>query len=316
MQRLSPLVAVISGLNPGRFTLNGTNCYLVGRGESRVLIDTGEGGRQAVIDKMREALAQSRLSDVIITHRHYDHVGGLADVLASFTPAPKVHMWPLGAGGRAACKHSSREADGAFRTDLPAGARVHDLTHGGVVAAEGATLRCYHTPGHTDDSICLFLEQEGSLFTGDLVLGAGTAVFSDLARYMESLQLALSLRPGRLYCGHGPVVEDGQSKLREYITHRTLREEQILAQLSTGNLSAPELVSRMYADTHPALHAAAAGNILLHLEKLRGERRVAMFATAGEGEGASAARWGVVASPAPDPASASTASNLVLPSAL
>ena len=53
-------------------------------------------------------------------------------------------------------------------------------------------------------------------------------VFEELSTYMESLDKLLRLQPGRLYPGHGPVVEDGVAKIHEYIAHRKMREKQVL----------------------------------------------------------------------------------------
>jgi glyoxylase-like metal-dependent hydrolase (beta-lactamase superfamily II) len=54
-------------------------------------------------------------------------------------------------------------------------------------------------------------------------------VFEDLGVYLASLRKQLALRPGRLYPGHGPVVEDGIAKLRDYIAHRARRDAKIMA---------------------------------------------------------------------------------------
>lgn len=112
-----------------------------------------------------------------------------------------------------------------------------------------ASLKVLHTPGHTQDSICLLLSdphQNPILFSADTVLGHSTAVFEDLSAYITSLKLCISALSAaikqaggkeaeiKLFCGHGEVIDDGIGKLREYLQHRQDREEQVLEGLANA----------------------------------------------------------------------------------
>jgi ribonuclease/clavin/mitogillin len=271
--RHSALVASVLGQNPGPFTGPGTNTYLVGRGAHPILLDTGQ-GMATYPPILARALLQlcedGALERIVLTHAHPDHIGGVAQVRA---------RW----GELAVLKRPWPERDAA------AGLVPTPIGEGDVVQAAGVTLRAIFTPGHAPDHLCYYLEEEQALFTGDVVLGAGTTVIpddtGDLGQYMESLRRLLKLAPRRIYPAHGPVIEAGEAKIREYIAHRELRERQILTVLGKGPATVAAIVQAIYRDLPRTLQAAAASSVRSHLKKLAGEGRVTVE------EGATADCW-------------------------
>ena len=258
---LSPIVHRVLGLNPSTFTGPGTNTYLLGVDQGEVtLIDTGSGVAD-YITLLQEHLAahgNPTLREILLTHVHPDHIGGVAQLQALYPGIP-VHKFPW------------PEADGPWPACQP-------IADGDIFRGAGFTLRAIHSPGHAQDHICFFLEEEQALFTGDVVLGVGTTVIpqhgGDLGDYLETLRQLLGQEVCRLYPGHGPVIEDGPAKIREYLDHRLKREQQVLAELETGPKSVEGIVRSIYRDYPQHLYAAAGQSILSHLNKLERESRV------------------------------------------
>jgi len=258
----SERVTVALGQNPSVFTGPGTNAYLVGTGRARILIDPGQGEPAflPVLARAMERCGCERIQEIVLTHGHPDHIGGVRSVLQRFGRV-RVRKLP------------SALFDGPY-ADLG----LEPLAEGEPVTTEGATLRGVHAPGHAPDHLNFVLEEERALFSGDNVLGVGTTVIpaesGDLGDYLRSLEKLLAEKPTRIYPAHGPVIADGVAKLREYIAHRAERERQILAALASGPKRAMEIVKVVYAAYPPALHAAAAQSVIQHLRKLLRERRV------------------------------------------
>jgi glyoxylase-like metal-dependent hydrolase (beta-lactamase superfamily II) len=253
----SPRVTVALGQNPSVFTGPGTNAYLVGTGRARILVDPGQ-GEPAFLPVLAEAMRRcgcERIQEIVLTHGHPDHIGGVRSVMERFGRV-RVRKLP----------------DATF--DAPYGdLRMEALAEGEPVTTEGATLRGIHAPGHAPDHLNFVLEEERALFSGDNVLGVGTTVIpaesGDLGDYLRSLERLLAEKPTRIYPAHGPLIADGVAKLREYIAHRAERERQILDALTgRAGLRPMEIVQIVYAAYPPALHAPAAQSVVQHLRKL------------------------------------------------
>lgn len=227
----------------------------MGQGPRRILIDTGE-GKPSWASSLKTVLSQEKatIDQVILTHWHHDHVGGVKDLL---TQAPDARIY----------KHKPSSSQS-------------DIANGQRFQTQGATLTAFFCPGHTDDHMALVLEEEDAMFTGDNVLGQGTAVFEDLATYMDSLQKMQHEFAGRAYPGHGPVIEDGKGKIQEYIRHRQEREEQIIdvlgkpTQEDKRGWGSMEMVKVIYKAYPENLYAPAEKGLLQVLDKLKKEGRV------------------------------------------
>lgn len=260
--RHSPRVATVLGHNPSPFTGPGTNTFLIGTGRRVIILDTGQGvpiWADLLDTALKELCAGAGVERVVVTHAHPDHIGGVGQVRERHGKVEVLKMpWP--------------------GHDAAAGEPLTEIGHDAVIETEGATLRAIHTPGHAPDHLCYYLEEERALFTGDVVLGAGTTVIpddtGDLGDYMDSLRRLLALDLATIYPAHGPVIRNPREKILEYIAHRELRERQVLEALAEGPSEVMAIVKRIYVDVPEYLHPAAAGSVRSHLKKLGREGRV------------------------------------------
>lgn len=266
----SELVGRVLGLNPGMMTGPGTNTYLVGRRDP-ILLDTGAGVPEylPLFERYMSERGFRQPSRVVLTHRHRDHLGGVEQLRGRY--------------------RGLRVAKMVYRdTGLPED--VENLSDGDTIEGDGVRLVAVHTPGHASDHLCYYLPEEKAVFTGDVVLGGSTTVIpaedGDLLDYMDSLRRLQGLDVRRIYPAHGPVIEDAQAKLTEYIEHRLLRERQILEALGDGLRTIPVMVERIYREVPASLHPVAAQSVASHLKKLAREGRVREHT-----EGSGPSRW-------------------------
>jgi glyoxylase-like metal-dependent hydrolase (beta-lactamase superfamily II) len=231
--------------NPGVYTLEGTNTWIVGS-EPSIVIDPGPNIPEHLAAVAHQA---GLVGAVLITHDHPDHAPG-AVPFAELVGAP---LYAYRLAGAESLRSQQRVRAGAV-----------DLT-------------AVHTPGHTSDHMAFFEPASGSLFTGDAVLGRGTSFIDppggDLVAYLRSLKRMVALDPRTIYPGHGPVVQRAREKLLEYLAHREEREVQVLGALADGPRTIAEMVEVIYADHPKDVRPLAARSVLAHLLKLADEGR-------------------------------------------
>lgn len=257
--QLEDLVTRVLAPNPGMWSLDGTNTYIIGApGAAEVaIVDPGppDPGHFA---RVESALASrgARCRWILVTHHHIDHAEAalpwsarLGATVAAASPAV------AGPGGRL-------------------------LADGDRVELAGTRIEVVGTPGHCRDHLAFRLES-GTVLAGDHILGRGTSVITypegDLLAYLHSLRRVHDLGPDALYPGHGPEMRDDPSAVIEYyLAQRQFREQQILAALGGGPRGIRGLVEQIYVSTDRRLLGAAEMSTRAALEKMRAEGTLAI----------------------------------------
>jgi len=238
-------IELVRADNPGPFTLEGTNTWLVGR-EPCWVVDPGPAMPGHLARVAADAGARGGVGGIVITHDHADHVAGVADLLAL------VGDVPVGAAAWAGA--TERLTDGA---------QIGPFT---AVA----------TPGHAPDHLAYLTGR--TLFSGDAVLGHGSVFVAPdpgaLRGYLAGIDRMLALDPAVICPGHGPIVMEPRAKLEEYRDHRLDRERRLVAALDDGLRTLDELLDRVWFDAPAILRPAAAVTLAAHLDKLAEEGRL------------------------------------------
>jgi glyoxylase-like metal-dependent hydrolase (beta-lactamase superfamily II) len=238
-------VALVRADNPGPFTLEGTNTWLVGRDPCWV-VDPGPDDAAHVEAVLGAASDRGEIGGIALTHDHADHAGGV-DALRRRAGVCTVAAARLAGAG-------TRLADGDTVGPL-------------LVVA---------TPGHAPDHLAFVAGR--ALFSGDAVLGRGSVFVAPdpgaLSGYLRALERLAALDLAVICPGHGPLVLDPQAKLAEYREHRLDRERRLVAALEAGRRGVEELLDAAWADVPSGLRPAAAVTLAAHLDKLEEEGRL------------------------------------------
>jgi hydroxyacylglutathione hydrolase len=182
----------------------GSHVYLIKGLNKNLLIDTGVAQNFPILkeDLSEVGLSIEDIHLIILTHEHFDHIGGtqffqhVAVVAAHYLAANKIELQDefvtlsMGHG----------QVKNMFRVDLW-------LEEGAIFDLGNYELHVIHTPGHTSGGICLFEPKEGLLFSGDTIFANGTlsdiAMSGNVSDYVSSIQKLSSLRVNETYPGHG-----------------------------------------------------------------------------------------------------------------
>jgi glyoxylase-like metal-dependent hydrolase (beta-lactamase superfamily II) len=243
--------------NPGIMTLQGTNQYIVGK-DSALVIDvalSADSNMDGILEQA-EAMGVKRIEKILLTHIHSDHCGGALALRKRCGAKLGIHRSRAGYLGGEDFQYNDNDR----------------------IAFDGGELHVLHTPGHESGHCCFYEGDDRVLFSGDNILGFGTAVIhppdGNMTAYLKSLERLLEFSVDLILPGHGPLVAQPEAKIREYIKHRQMRENQVLQALRGGRDTIGDITEMIYVDVSAALKRVAEFSVQAHLEKLMDEGRV------------------------------------------
>ncbi|CAG0945163.1 partial Hydroxyacylglutathione hydrolase GloC, partial [Anaerolineae bacterium] len=173
----------IINLTESKSMIYSSNAYLIlgdwnALDDANTLVDVGND--PTAIEKIRQiatGVGKKAIEQVIITHGHFDHTGILPQMRQAFAPLVYAQSTFVGPD---------------------------------IVMEDGARIKCgdrtfevIYTPGHSDDSICLYCQTDGALFVGDtpVVIRSNQQTYD--ARFVNALEQLCHKDVHAIYFGHG-----------------------------------------------------------------------------------------------------------------
>lgn len=267
--RLLKNVVRLTAPNPGFMTGPGTNSYLVGDPHTGyIAIDPGPADT-AHIERLWRA-AGGQIHAIVCTHSHADHSPGAKPLQALCNGRPPILGLPSQPTARAnAAFTPDRALQDQELLTLTGQTPEGEITH---------TLRVIHTPGHAANHLCLLLQEDGLLFSGDHILNGSTTVIDppdgDMTAYLDSLDkldAACAEHDARFILpAHGYVLGRARETIAQLRAHRLAREAKVLAVMQAepdGTMD--DWVAKAYDDVVPRVWPVAKRSLLAHVERIR-----------------------------------------------
>lgn len=261
---LGPGLVRLTANNPSPFTFKGTNTYIVGDTDLAI-IDPGPED-DAHLASLLDVIAGRRVSHILITHTHRDHIDGLAALQAE-TGAT------VGGFGRAGLNTPdvilSPDGRNFIDSDFDPELKLRD---GDSVSGDGWELLVHHTPGHAPDHLCFEWTARRILFSGDHVMGWNTTVIAPpeghMGDYLASLEKLIDRPVDVFHAGHGGQIREPIRVTKAYLVHRRMREQAITESIRAGNDTIAKIVALIYTQIDSSLRAAAMLSVQAHVEHM------------------------------------------------
>lgn len=258
--------------NSSAMTGPGTNSYIVGDAATGyIVIDPGPNDFDHIGRLWRATHGDIRM--IVCTHSHADHSPGAAPLQALCKNGSKPPI--LGLASKPTARATARFSP---ERELVDGERL--VLSGTTEAGEAVThtLRVIHTPGHAANHLCLVLEEDGLLLSGDHILNGSTTVIDppdgDMTAYLDSLDLLdKACEAGGIEFilpAHGYVIGFARTAIGMLKAHRLKREAKIAAAMQKLPEGTPEQwLPLAYDDVPERMWPVAARSLAAHVARIR-----------------------------------------------
>jgi hydroxyacylglutathione hydrolase len=189
-----------------------TNSYIVADEEVKeaIVVDPSWDGEEIARIALEAGLA---IKEIWLTHAHFDHIGGIADLVKSLPEAPPVYLhpddydlWQSGGGGA------------RFGIQINPGPEPISLGHGQMLKVGKFTFEARHTPGHRPGHSVFYCAEASVLFSGDLIfyrsVGRTDLPGGNWATLEKSIHEKIYSLPDetQIFSGHGDATSVGDEK--------------------------------------------------------------------------------------------------------
>lgn len=274
---IAPGIGRVTAPNSGPYTFTGTNTFIVGSDRVAVIDPGPDDARH--MTALRSAIAGRPVVAILVTHTHHDHSAS-AERMKAETNAP---LWFGGPHRLSRPRHW-------FEVNMLAGDCDWRLTpdrvlHDGDVAEiDGIALTAITTPGHCANHLCFGVNGSDLLLSGDHIMGWNSTLVAvpdgSMADYMDSLRKVVALPKKTYVPAHGGPIEDGPAFARALLSHRELRNRQVVDGVAAGARTIEELRKKIYPLLAANLQMAAAMTLRAHVEYLADAGEIRMHRNA------------------------------------
>lgn len=191
-----------------------TNCYIVTCDETMhtAVVDPADNGRGLAATMREEGL---ELTHILLTHAHFDHVGGLAQLKEEY-PAVSIYIHPDAMQMLAAAPMQAAMFGLRLPNDMPQPDKM--LAEGDMLEVGKLRFKVLFTPGHAPGHVSFYNDQHHILLSGDTLfqgsIGRTDLPGGDMKLLLKMIEEKLLVLPEetQVLSGHGPVTTIGQEK--------------------------------------------------------------------------------------------------------